>query len=239
MTALAERLRIRYFGHEEHPYGRFERDVESLVRPEDTLLDAGCGRTAPVLAKYRGRAARLIGIDAVDFTAPITGIELYRRDLASTGLESASVDLIMARSVIEHVTDPVAVYLEFARILRPGGHFIFLTANLWDYASLIAAAVPNRLHPWIVARTEGRKEHDVFPVAYKSNTRRAIRRAADRAGLRMERFEYLGQYPCYFMFNGALFLLATGYEKLISASRALHWLRGWILCTLSKPSLPA
>jgi SAM-dependent methyltransferase len=174
----------------------------------------------------------------VDFPARISGVELCRADLASTGLESASVDLIMARSVMEHVADPRAVYSEVARVLRPGGHFIFLTANLWDYASLIAAAIPNRFHPWIVARTEGREEHDVFPVEYKSNTRRAILKAAGGAGLRLERFDYLGQYPCYFMFNGALFLLATGYEKLISSCRALHWLRGWILCTLSKSSLP-
>ena len=238
MTALAERLRVKYFGRDEHPYRRFERDVERLLEPTATLLDAGCGRTAPVLSKFRGKAARLIGIDVVDFPARISGVELYRADLASTGLESASVDLIMARSVMEHVTDPRAVYAEVARVLRPGGHFIFLTANLWDYASLIAAAIPNRFHPWIVARTEGREEHDVFPVEYKSNTRRAILKAARGAGLRLERFDYLGQYPCYFMFNGALFLLATGYEKLISSCRALHWLRGWILCTLSKSSLP-
>ncbi len=235
MTALAERLRVKYFGRDEHPYKRFEREVERLLKPTATLLDAGCGRTAPVLAKYRDQAARLIGIDAIDFTAPIPGLELYKADLATTGLQSASVDLIMARSVVEHVTDPIAVYSEFARILRPGGHFIFLTANLWDYASLIAAVVPNRFHPWIVAHTEGRKENDVFPVAYKSNTRRAILRSADCAGLRVERFEYLGQYPCYFMFNGALFLAATAYEKLIASWRRLHWLRGWILCTLQKP----
>jgi SAM-dependent methyltransferase len=235
MTALAERFRVKYFGKDEHPYRRFERDVERLLEPTATLLDAGCGRTAPVLSKFRGKAVRLIGIDVVDFPARIGGLDLNRADLASTRLESGSVDLIMARSVMEHVTDPVAVYSEFARILRPGGHFVFLTANLWDYASLIAAAVPNRLHPWIVARTEGRKEDDVFPVAYKSNTRRAILRAADIAGLRMERFEYLGQYPSYFMFNGALFLAATAYEKLIASWQLLHWLRGWILCTLRKP----
>jgi SAM-dependent methyltransferase len=235
LTALAERLRLRYFGRDEHPYKRFEREVDFLLRPEHTLLDAGCGRTAPVLAKYRGRAARLIGIDAVDFTAPVPDVDLHTGDLASTGLETASIDLIMARSVMEHVSDPKAIYAEFARILRPGGRFIFLTANLWDYASLIAAVIPNRFHPWIVARTEGRKEHDVFPVEYRSNTRRAIRQAADHAGFKIERFEYLGQYPCYFMFNGALFLAATAYEKLIASFRPLHRLRGWILCTLAKP----
>lgn len=238
MTALAERLRVKYFGTDEHPYRRFERDVERLLKPTATVLDAGCGRTAPVLGKFRGKAGRLIGIDVVDFPARISGIELYKTNLASTGLEDASIDLIMARSVMEHVSDPMTVYSEFARVLRPGGHFVFLTANLWDYASLIASAIPNRFHPWIVARTEGREEQDVFPIEYKSNTRRAIRRAASHAGLTVERFEYLGQYPCYFMFNGALFLAATAYEKLIGSCRGLNWLRGWILCTLSKPTIP-
>ncbi len=166
--------------------------------------------------------------------APIEGLELYTRDLASTGLPDASVDVIMARSVMEHVADPEAVYGEFARILRPNGKFVFLTANFWDYASLIAAIVPNRFHPWIVARTEGREEHDVFPVEYKTNTRWAVRRAAASASLDIERFDYLGQYPCYFMFNGGLFLLATAYEKVIASVSALGWLRGWIFCTLVK-----
>lgn len=234
MTALSERLCRRYFAGAEHPYDAFEREVAGALRPQGTLVDAGCGRTAPILAKFRGRAGRLIGIDVIDFTQRLDGIELYRRDLAATGLESGSVDIVMARSVMEHVSHPLAAYAEVARVLRPGGRFIFLTANLWDYASLIAAAVPNRLHPWIVAHTEGRREEDVFPIVYQTNTRRAIRRAAAASSLRLERFEYLGQYPAYFMFNSALFLLATGYERMISALRPLHCLRGWILCTLSK-----
>jgi SAM-dependent methyltransferase len=234
MTALSERLCRRYFAHAEHPYDAFEREVERTLRPGGTLVDAGCGRSAPVLVKFRGRAARLIGIDVVDFTQQLDGIELYQRDLADTGLESGSVDVVMARSVMEHIPNPVAVYAEVARILRPGGRFVFLTANLWDYASLIAATVPNRLHPWIVAHTEGRREEDVFPIQYQSNTRRAISRAAASSWLRIERFEYLGQYPAYFMFNGALFLLATWYERMISALPPLNCLRGWILCSLSK-----
>jgi SAM-dependent methyltransferase len=234
VTAMSERLRARYFGKDEHPYRTFEREVSRSLKPGHTLLDAGCGRTAPVLATYRSQAARLIGIDLVDFRDPVPGIELYKCDLGKTGLASASVDVIMSRSVMEHVADPVAVYSEFARILRPQGRFVFLTANYWDYASLIAAAVPNRFHPWIVARTEGRQEEDVFPVEYKSNTRHAINRSARASGLRVEKFEYLGQYPGYFMFNAGLFLVATAYEKVISSVRALHWLRGWILCTLVK-----
>jgi SAM-dependent methyltransferase len=228
---------VRYFGNELHPYRVFEQEVNRILKPDNTIVDAGCGRTAPVLSTYRGKAARLIGIDVVDFTEEIAGIELYKRDLSSTGLPDSSVDVIMARSVMEHVVDPTAVYGEFARILRPNGRFIFLTANMWDYVSLIAAAVPNRFHPWLVARTEGRLEQDVFPVVYKSNTKSAIREAANAARLRILGFSYLGQYPGYFMFNGGLFWLATGYEKFIGAIPALHWLRGWILCTLGKTGI--
>ena len=237
MTELAERLRQKYFGQQEHPYRTLERDVEAHLRPEFTLLDAGCGRTAPVLEKYRGKARRLIGVDLVDFNSTISGIELLNNDLGKIDLPDACVDVVMSRSVMEHVEDPLAVYNEINRILRPGGHFIFLTANLWDYASLIAKMVPNRFHPWIVARVEGRQEHDVFPIQYRTNTYGAVKNFAGRTGFEIVSFKYLGQYPCYFMFNGALFYLATGYEKLISRTEALRFLRGWILVTLRK--LPA
>ena len=76
MTELTERLKERYFGDDEHPYRTFERTVERHLAPDQALLDAGCGRTAPVLAKYRGRARRLIGVDLVDFPASVPGVEL-------------------------------------------------------------------------------------------------------------------------------------------------------------------
>jgi hypothetical protein len=111
------------------------------------------------------------------------------------------------------------------------------TANLWDYAAIIAKLIPNWFHSWIVSNTEGREEHDVFPVAYRTNTRGAVTKwAGGQPGFEVVPFYYLGQYPSYFMFNGFLFLLATGYEKLISRVPALNFLRGWILVTLRKPT---
>jgi SAM-dependent methyltransferase len=234
MSKLAERLKERFFGSEEHPYRTLEREVEKHLRPEHTLLDAGCGRTAPVLVKYRGKARRLVGVDLVDFEAPVEGVELLNNDLGRIDVKDASVDIVMSRSVMEHIEDPAAVYREMNRILKPGGRFIFLTGNMWDYAALIAVLVPNRLHPWIVSRTEGRTEKDVFPVRYRTNTRGAVERWASQAAFEIESFRYMGQYPSYFMFNGFLFLLATGYEKLLSHFDSLSFLRGWIFVTLRK-----
>jgi ubiquinone/menaquinone biosynthesis C-methylase UbiE len=237
MTAFAQRLREKYFP-EEHPYATFEREVRDRLRPEHTLLDAGCGRSAPILTKFRGRARRLVGVDVVEFEHGIEGVELHHADLGGIPMDAQSVDIIMARSVMEHVVDPAGVYAEFMRVLKPGGQLVFLTANLWDYASIIAKLVPNRFHPWIVARTEGRDETDTFPIAYRTNTRQSIETWAERTGFEVVSFRYLGQYPSYFMFNGLLFLLGTGYAKLIAKFSSLHWLQGWILATLRKPGGP-
>jgi SAM-dependent methyltransferase len=235
MNTLSERLRDRYFRPEDHPYNFFSAQVRRRLPRGGVLLDAGCGREAPMLAPFRDVAGQLIGVDVLDEIVPVAGLELYSRSLEDTGLPASSVDVIMSRSVVEHLQKPREVFEEFRRVLKPGGRAIVLTANLWDYASIISMIVPNRLHPYIVARTEGREEHDVFPVAYRCNTRRAVHRIAREAGLAVEEFRYLGQHPSYFMFNGALYFLATCYEKTISRFTPLHWLRGWLYFVLTKP----
>jgi SAM-dependent methyltransferase len=189
----------------------------------------------PVLRKYQGRVARLVGVELVPFTDVPPGIETHNTDLATLPLDDGSVDLIMSRSVFEHLTDPQAVYREFARVLRPGGRVVFLTANMWDYGTLVARLVPNRFHARIVKAVEGREEEDTFPTAYKTNTRADVDRLASDAGFDVASYEYLSQYPNYLMFNGLLFLLGTAYEKLISRFEGLRFLRGWLLVTLSKP----
>ena len=85
-------------------------------------------------------------------------LDLIRRhqvDIYDIPIADSCVDLVMARSVIEHVTDPAAVYAEMYRVLKPGGSFLFLTANFWDYASLIAASIPNFLCQEQVSLGEG------------------------------------------------------------------------------------
>jgi SAM-dependent methyltransferase len=236
MSALAMRLLHRFYADRVHPYKLFEQRVQGLLWPQAVLLDAGCGRTVPVLRKYIGRARRLIGVEFVPFTDVPPGIESYNADLAHLPLESESVDVIMSRSVFEHLTDPESVYREFARVLRPGGRVVFLTANMWDYGTLVARLVPNRFHAAIVRRVEGRAEEDTFPIAYRTNTRRDVGRLAQVAGLKVEAFEYVSQYPNYLLFNGVLFFIGMCFEKIIARFSSLRILRGWILVTLRKPA---
>lgn len=238
MPSLAIQLRDRFYDSDAHPYRVFEREAAALIGPQTrVLLDAGCGRRAPVLRKYIGRVPRLIGVEIVDFVDVPDAIETYKADLAALPLEDASVDLVISRSVFEHLTNPESVYAELARVLRPGGQILFLTANLWDYGTMVARLVPNRMHARVVRLTEGRKEEDTFPTAYKTNCRSDIDRLAAGAGLKVSRYEYLSQYPNYLLFNGVLFFIGMCYEKLISRFDLFRVLRGWLLVTLEKPGV--
>lgn len=237
MSELAHRLLEKHYRDQVHPYRVFEqRALELIGSNTTTMLDAGCGRTVPVLRKFLGKVPRLIGVELVEFTDVPTGIETHNADLARLPLPDASVDLVISRSVFEHLTEPDKVYAEFSRVLNPGGKVLFLTANMWDYGTLVARAVPNRFHARIVKRVEGREEEDTFPTAYKTNTRADVNRLANSAGLRIAQFEYLSQYPNYLLFNGPLFFVGMCYEKLICRFNWLRGLRGWILVTLDKPT---
>lgn len=159
----------------------------------------------------------------------------YRTDLGTLSRESGSVDLIVSRSVFAHRFDPLAVYREMSRVLRPGGAIVFLTANMWDYATLIARLVPNRFHARVVQGCRGPSEEDTFPTAYKTNARRDIQRPAAGSGPQVSSIEYFSQHPNYFMFNDALFFVGMCFGKLIHRFELLRILRGWILVTLRKP----
>lgn len=225
-----------YFPPSTHPYRVLERAIDARLGPEVTALEIGCGRTAPMLRALRGRAKRLIGIDLVDFTVDDPELELHRISLTRMeGIADASIDLAWSRSVMEHVADAGAAFSEIARVLMPGGHYIFLTPNLWDYGSLAAALTPNRFHAAIVRATEGRPEEDTFPTCFASNTMGRIRRLARSSGLEVAELDYLNQYPNYLRFSRPLFWLGSHYARLIDRVRPLRILSGWLFADIRKP----
>jgi SAM-dependent methyltransferase len=193
---MTDRARIsRYYTSDRHPYRILENEALRYVRPQCVLLDAGCGHAAPLLLNLAPHVGRAIGVNVG--TAKPPGMEYIQADLAHMGLHQESVDLVVSRSVLEHLPVPLDVFRELHRILRPGGRFVFLTPNRWDYASLAALAIPHPLHPVLVRRLTDRKEWNTFPTFYRANTNRAIRRLARQCGFEVESIRYLNQYPDY------------------------------------------
>jgi SAM-dependent methyltransferase len=234
MAGLTNWVFRRYWPQRLHPYQLLRDRLAELVQPGMTVIDAGCGYHAPTLSELRGRGARLIGVDVVPLDVP-EGLESVSANLAEVPLPDATADLLYSRSVMEHLTDPDAVYAEAWRLLKPGGRWIFLTANRWDYVSLAARIIPNRWHGRIISAIGEREEKDVFPTAYRTNDRRQISALAQRAGFEVQRFDRMVQYPSMLAWNGVLFLVGTAYEKLIARVEWLSPLRGWLFVELVKP----
>ena len=228
----AEQLIERYYPSATHPYRIFERRVRSHLTLSSVFLDAGCGRTAERLRRFLPLVQCGIGIDLVDFQNASHGLPIVKANLENIPLATGSMDLVMSVSVMEHLQNPLAVYGEIQRVLKPGGRLLFLTPNLWDYGSLAAQLIPSRFHPFLVAHVEGRKEEDTFPTYFRSNTLSTVRRLAQTSGFLVEHHEYLSQYPNYFLFSRALFYLGMAYERTVA--RMLPHLRGWLMVDLRR-----
>jgi len=133
-------------------------------------------------------------------------------------------------------TAPDTAFNAVQRVLKPGGIYIFLTPSIYDYASIIAAFVPNAWHPKLVKWMTGRKEEDVFPTYFRANSKRQITKLAVEHKFEIAEFAYLGQYPAYLVFNRVLFWLGAMYERFIRRFKMLHPLQGWVFCVLRKPA---
>ncbi|MGH9785880.1 MAG: class I SAM-dependent methyltransferase, partial [Terriglobia bacterium] len=226
----------RYYPPRTDPYRLFEREIGSHLQPNHTLLDAGCGRKAALLNFLAPRVVRAIGQDLVEFDASFGAgrVLLFRADLARVPLEPCSVDIVISRSVVEHLAEPAAVYRQIHRVLRPGGKFIFITPNVWSYPIIAARLIPNRLHAAVVGWAEGRPEADTFATHHRSNSMRAIRKLAAATGFEVITLQYLSMFPNYLMFHPLAFLAGVGYERLVRRVRPLRFLQHWILATLAK-----
>jgi SAM-dependent methyltransferase len=130
--------------------------------------------------------------------------------------------------------EPIVAFREISRVLKPGGHFVALTPNRWDYVSLGASLVPNRWHPWLVKRMTGRRENDTFPTHYRANTKSRLNQLARAASLEVVSLELTREHPHYLQFHSLAYAMGLMYEQTVQ--RGIGQLRPWILGTFRRKS---
>ena len=103
-----------------------ERSI-ALLASELTgdFLDVGCG-TQP----YRPYCLHVKKITACDFDAKRGDVD-FACPADKVPLPDACMDSILCTEVLEHVPDPLAVWKEFNRLLRPGGRVLLTTPMYW------------------------------------------------------------------------------------------------------------
>jgi SAM-dependent methyltransferase len=198
--------------------------VNELVEPGHTVLDVGCGRGAflesevrmiRLLRNFRGRCARVMGIDVHPAAADHPALDEFRRiEGKDWPVETASVDVAVADFVVEHLHDPDAFFAEAARVLRRGGALCLRTTNRWGYVSVLSRLVPERLHARLLKVAQpSRASHDVFPAHYSCNTVPALRRMLSRHGFDAVVYGHEAD-PSYLSFSPLLYRLAVLHRRL-------------------------
>ena len=93
----------------------------------------------------------------------------------SIPLADASVDLITAHWVFEHIEKPDQLVSEYVRILKPGGWICARTPHRWSYVGIAACLTPQRVQVALLRLIRpGIDARDKFPTLYRLNTLQAL-----------------------------------------------------------------
>ncbi len=205
-------------------------ELEALVRKcltSDTyVLDLGCGRGG-VMELFWREVQLSIGLD------PDAASLLQHRTLMplTCGLGEAlpfpseTFQLVIGLWVLEHLRQPEKTLSEIQRVLRPGGHFIFLTPNAQHpliWANQVSHALP-LLQRRLVPKLYGRDEADTFRVHYRANTPARLYNLAEMCDLHVNSLRAIPD-PTYLAFNDFFFHLSMLLERCLPPSWGVHLL---------------
>jgi SAM-dependent methyltransferase len=130
--------------------GLLDKYVSKLaLPPRSKILEVGCGTGAVLryLARRSDFTGRATGVDHCSHFIDIANkfaqveavgdrLDFQVGDAHSLDFPTATFDVVIAHTLISHVTAPLAVLGELARVVRPGGTVVVFDG---DYASLTFA----------------------------------------------------------------------------------------------------
>jgi ubiquinone/menaquinone biosynthesis C-methylase UbiE len=202
----------------------YKRRVRRMIAylelaPGQVVLDCGCGRGYYLkIISQLAPGCQLLGIDSDPTVLEIArqqvamdAAHILRGDLANLPLAPASCDRVLMSEVLEHLPDDEQALREVHRVLKPGG--------------IMALTVPPVRYPfwydplnWSLERLVGRPiRRGPFAGIWANHERlyeaERLVSVVERAGLRIERFEFLTHY----CFPGTQFIVYTVGKGLIEA----------------------
>lgn len=222
-NVLREQIRRRNPGWQpatEH----FAALVRSNLRPHSRLLDLGCGRGG-LVEQLDHPLLLMTGVDPDFLSLREHRLNLPRAQAHSARLPFAAhtFDLVYASWLLEHLPQPAHDLREIARVLRPGGAFVFITPNARHPLALLNRLLGRlgALQGRLVSRFYGRDAADTFPTAYRANDHTALARLAAAANLHVETLHATPD-PTYLAFTPILFHAAQWLETHLPPHRHLH-----------------
>ncbi|HSR67783.1 MAG TPA: class I SAM-dependent methyltransferase [Acidobacteriota bacterium] len=216
------------------PVAALAREITPFLGASRRVLDLGAGRGRSGLPFSFEEDTTLFGID-LD-TGLGSNPYLHHAVIAAAEelpFSNESFQLVIGIYVFEHFQYPLHVLREVHRVLARGGHFVFLTPNLFHYVGLISLLTPLSFHKWI-NKKRGRIEKDTFPTYYGFNSRSRMKRVLGQTGFEPVMLRSLEVQPNYLLWSLPTFVAGALYERMVSRFEILSPFRACILGILRK-----
>lgn len=215
-SRYVERLLDRFYGEHINGTAEFRTLIEEHLKPGHYLLDLGCGKGRAEL-DFTAKCGFVAGCDqATSVTDNKFVSSRIRGDAYQLPFGGSVFDVVISDFVLEHLEFPSKVFREIARVLRPGGIFLFRTPNFYHYVALTAYLTPHSFHRFLVRNLAHDEEADAFETFYRANTRADLEGALADAGFQIKAVHMVEKEPYYLTFAAPAFLMGCLYERLVN-----------------------
>ena len=227
--------RTQYPNHEKNWDDRlFRETILTHLKAEMSILDLGAGAGIVTQMNFKGLCKLVCGVDLDPRVINNPFLDEGRvTDAGEIPYSDSTFDIVFSDNVLEHLDNPLEVFKEVTRVLRPGGVFMFKTPNKWHYMPTIARLTPHVFHQFI-NRIRGRAEVDTFPTRYRANTKSDVTRLAQQSGFSEANISLIEGRPEYLRMTTVTYLIGIFYERLVNFTDFLSSFRVLLIGTLKK-----
>jgi SAM-dependent methyltransferase len=192
---------------------RYAHELDAVIRDGCRWLDIGAGTRlhtgwrGPSEEELVARCRYVVGCDVevLHLASNPALTAAVGADARRLPFADHSFDVVSANMVLEHLPAPEEVLREIARVLAPGGRFVFVTPHRGHPAvRLSCLLLPPLVRRRLATKVEGRAAEHVFLTYYAANSPRRLAELARLTGLRTGNLEVFASYP---MFRRPLLLL--------------------------------
>ena len=208
-------------------YARYDNDVALALEALDSeaiVADIGGGRSCSFAERIPvEKTIKIVAVDisADELAANATAHETRVADISQhIPFNDAEVDLVVSRTVLEHVPDVRSAVHEMARVLKPGGRTLHLLPCRYALFAIIARVLPfdlaKRVLHTLIPGSRGVVEFDVF---YDRGHPRELERVFSTAGFREVEVECTWDQAAYFHAFFPAFVIVMLYQRLAQLLR--------------------
>lgn len=184
------------------------------------VVDIGGGRNC-YFARHlkKETSARIIAVDISPEELRMNGDVMHRVvSDATRGLpfKPESVDIIVSRSVVEHLPNTDAYFAQAGKCLRPNGYFVNVFPGKFSPFAIINAALPNKIAQKILFYLyPGFVGHCGFKAHYNNTYYSAVRNMLKKNGFEICHINVRYYQSMYYDFFVPFFIASLAYDLLL------------------------